>query len=30
MVIYDDDENDQGPNVVRRPVYEAAKQLEKS
>lgn len=28
MVIYDDDEDDQGPIVVRRPVYEAGIKLE--
>lgn len=28
MVTYDDDEEDQGPIVVRRPVYEAGIKLE--
>jgi len=28
MVTYDDDEDDQGPIVVRRPVYEAGIKLE--
>ena len=30
MVIYDDDEDDQGPIVVRRPVYEAGIKLEQA
>ena len=30
MVIYDEDEDDQGPIVVRRPVYEAGIKLEQA